>query len=36
VGDFLRRERQEVARWITAGGEHSQLKPPPPSDEEQQ
>lgn len=36
VGDFLRRERQEVARWITAGGERSQLKPPPPSDEEQQ
>ncbi|HTR60864.1 MAG TPA: GNAT family N-acetyltransferase [Candidatus Binataceae bacterium] len=36
IGDFLRRERQEVARWIVTGGEHSQLKPPPPSDEEQQ
>jgi predicted N-acyltransferase len=36
IGDFLRRERHEVARWIEAGGEHSQLKPPPPSDEEQQ
>ena len=36
IGDFVRRERQEVARWITTGGEHSQLKPPPPSDEEQE
>ncbi len=36
IGDFLRRERAEIARWITTGAEHSQLKPPPPSDEEQQ
>jgi predicted N-acyltransferase len=36
VGDFLRRERREVARWISAGSERSQLKPPPPSDEESQ
>ena len=36
IADFVKRERHEVARWIVAGGEHSQLKPPPPSDEEQQ
>jgi len=36
VGDFLRHERNEVQHWITAGNERSQLKPPPPSDEEQQ
>ncbi len=36
IGDFLRRERQEIARWIATGAAHSQLKPPPPSDEEQQ
>lgn len=36
IADFLRRERREVARWIEAGAERSQLKPPPPSDEEQQ
>jgi len=34
IGDFLRRERRDVARWIAAGRERSQLKPPPPSDEE--
>jgi uncharacterized protein len=36
VADFLRRERREIARWIEAGAERSQLKPPPPSDEEAQ
>jgi uncharacterized protein len=34
IADFLRRERREVARWIEAGSARSQLKPPPPSDEE--
>jgi len=36
IADFLKRERREVQRWIAAGSERSQLKPPPPSDEEQQ
>jgi predicted N-acyltransferase len=36
VADFLRRERREIARWIDSGAERSQLKPPPPSDEETQ
>ncbi len=36
VADFVGRERREVQRWIEAGHEKSQLKPPPPSDEEQQ
>ena len=36
VADFCKRERREVARWIQAGHDRSQLKPPPPSDEEQQ
>ncbi|MHB8382341.1 MAG: peptidogalycan biosysnthesis protein, partial [Candidatus Binataceae bacterium] len=36
IADFLKRERREVQGWITAGSERSQLKPPPPSDEEQQ
>jgi len=36
VADFLKRERREVDRWIEAGNERSQLKPPPPSDEETQ
>jgi predicted N-acyltransferase len=36
IADFLRRERREIARWIDAGAERSQLKPPPPSDEETQ
>lgn len=36
IADFLRRERREVQGWIAAGSERSQLKPPPPSDEEQQ
>lgn len=36
VGDFLRRERREVASWIEEGRERSQLKPPPPSDAEVQ
>ncbi|HXN85644.1 MAG TPA: GNAT family N-acetyltransferase [Candidatus Binataceae bacterium] len=34
VGDFLKRERREVASWIEEGRERSQLKPPPPSDAE--
>jgi len=36
IADFLKRERREVQGWIDAGSERSQLKPPPPSDEEQQ
>ena len=36
VGDFLKRERREVASWIEEGRERSQLKPPPPSDAEVQ
>jgi predicted N-acyltransferase len=36
IADFLRRERREISRWIDAGAERSQLKPPPPSDEEAQ
>ena len=36
IADFLKHERREVERWITAGTERSQLKPPPPSDEETQ
>ncbi len=35
VASFLKQERREVERWINAGKERSQLKPPPPSDEEQ-
>src|SRR5215469_5083299 len=34
IGDFLKRERREIERWIRAGNERSQLKPPRPSDEE--
>jgi uncharacterized protein len=34
IAGFLKRERTEVERWIVAGKERSQLKPPPPSDEE--
>jgi predicted N-acyltransferase len=34
IGSFLKRERAEVERWIVAGNERSQLKPPPPSDQE--
>ena len=34
VGDFLKRERREVASWIEECRERSQLKPPPPSDAE--
>jgi len=36
VGDFLKRERREIASWIEEGRERSQLKPPPPSDAEVQ
>jgi len=36
ITSFLKRERHEVERWIVAGKERSQLKPPPPSDEETQ
>jgi predicted N-acyltransferase len=36
IADFLRRERREVQRWLAAGAERSQLKPPPPSDAETQ
>ncbi len=34
IAGFLKRERHEVERWIVAGKERSQLKPPPPSDAE--
>jgi predicted N-acyltransferase len=34
ISGFLKRERHEVERWIVAGKERSQLKPPPPSDQE--
>ncbi len=34
VAGFLKHERHEVERWIVAGKERSQLKPPPPSDAE--
>ena len=34
IAGFLKRERHEVERWIVAGKERSQLKPPPPSDQE--
>jgi len=34
IAGFLNRERHEVERWIVAGKERSQLKPPPPSDAE--
>jgi len=34
IAGFLKRERHEVERWIVAGKERSQLKPPPPSDVE--
>ena len=36
IAGFLKRERHEVERWIVAGKERSQLKPPPPSDQESQ
>ena len=36
IATFLKRERVEVERWIAAGKERSQLKPPPPSDQESQ
>ncbi|HEV2169849.1 MAG TPA: GNAT family N-acetyltransferase [Candidatus Binatus sp.] len=36
IAGFLERERHEVERWIVAGKERSQLKPPPPSDQESQ
>jgi uncharacterized protein len=36
IAAFLKRERTEVERWISASRDHSQLKPSiPPSDEEQ-
>ncbi len=34
IAGFLKRERHEVERWIVAGKERSQLKPPPQSDQE--
>jgi uncharacterized protein len=34
IAGFLKRKRHEVERWIVAGKERSQLKPPPPSDQE--
>jgi hypothetical protein len=34
IAGFLKHERHEVERWIVAGKERSQLKPPPPSDTE--
>jgi len=34
VGDFLRRERQEVESWITVGQQHGAKKAPPPSNRE--
>ena len=34
VAGFLKHGRHEVERWIVAGKERSQLKPPPPSDAE--
>ena len=34
IAGFLKRERTEVERWIVAGNQRSQLKPPPPSDQE--
>ncbi len=34
IAGFLKHERREVERWIVAGKERSQLKPPPPSDQE--
>ena len=34
IAGFLKRERHEIERWIVAGKERSQLKPPPPSDQE--
>ncbi|MFZ1889116.1 MAG: GNAT family N-acetyltransferase [Candidatus Binataceae bacterium] len=36
IADFLKRERREVQGWIAAGSQRSQLKPPAPSDEEQE
>jgi uncharacterized protein len=36
IAGFLKRERFEIERWVVAGKERSQLKPPPPSDEESQ
>jgi len=34
IANFLKQERREVERWIVAGNERSQLKPPPPNDAE--
>jgi hypothetical protein len=34
IAGFLKRERTEVERWIVAGNQRSQLKPPAPSDQE--
>jgi uncharacterized protein len=36
IADFLKRERHEIERWIQAGNERSQLKPPPTNDQESQ
>ncbi len=36
IANFLTRERREVEAWVSAGHSRSQLKPPPPSDEEAQ
>jgi hypothetical protein len=36
IADFCKREAREVERWISVGSDRSQLKPPPPSDEEQE
>jgi hypothetical protein len=34
IAAFLKHERREVEAWVAAGRERSQLKAPPPSDEE--
>ncbi|HEY6394283.1 MAG TPA: GNAT family N-acetyltransferase [Candidatus Binataceae bacterium] len=36
IANFLKQERREVERWISAGQERSQLKPPPANDSEAQ
>jgi predicted N-acyltransferase len=36
VHSFLVRERRQVEKWIEVGRDHSQLKAPPPSNEEQE
>jgi hypothetical protein len=36
IDNFLARERREVQAWIAEGHERSQLKPPPPSNSEEQ